>query len=390
MRLPNPRKRKHQLNDSESDGDMQGLSGTRRKPKALPLACTIHRVHCTQAENHKDHPKVFYFEDTPRLFEGDCKASALRGEIGISDISEYLAARPHLKFVMYRIYDCKEYHATMDSHFRCLERPKNPFVKSLLPFFYLLDSDGEPAKSNNEAMLVSSEELLDALHCVTNLDMAVLEKLDQPQNTRILATRLYHYRWVRDDLTPLGELDSRSTTMAIEMFDFIEDMFGIEYDEADALFAKGLVTEFHLPKLFSQNDLLVTMQRGEPCAYSLEIFPEDLHQEAIPLDCWAWRFDGQFWKFQTSFNVEVPSNISQMPITDLSIYPLKYAIDDLRGRLEDRGRTFWSLRNGSYVCCNNVNLRKDLHAVSAYLVQSFEIDYLLIVTRQNHATWSTW
>jgi hypothetical protein len=252
----------------------------------------------------------------------------------------------------------------MDNHFRHLEQPTNPFVKSLLPFFYRLDNDGEPAKSHNEAMLVSSEELLDTLHRVTNLDMNVLKGLDQPQNTRILATRLYHFRWVRDDPTTLGEMDPSSAEMAVEMFNFIEDMFGIEYDEADALFADGLVTEFHLPKLFSKDDLLVTMQRGEPCAYTLEFFPEDLDQKAIPLDCWAWRFDGQFWKYEMSFNVEVSSKISQVAITDLSIYPLKYATDGLRGRLEDRGRTFWSLRNGSYVCCNNINLRKDPHTVS--------------------------
>ncbi|KAJ5672668.1 ATPase AAA-type core [Penicillium longicatenatum] len=297
------------------------------------MAWTIHRVHCTRAESHEDHSKISYFEDAPRLFKGDCKASALRGKIGISDISEYLAARPHLKFVMYRIYNCNAYHATMDNHFRHLERPTNPFDKSLLPFFYILDSDGRPAKSHNEAMLVSSEDLLDVLHRLTHLDMKVLNGLDQPQNTRILATRLYRYRWVRDNPTALGEMNPSSATMAIEMFDFIEDMFGDEYDEADALFAEGLVTEFHLPKLFSQDDLLITMQRGEPCAYKYDFVPEYSHEKAIPLGCWAWRFDGQFWRYQTSFNVEVPSKVSQMPITDLSIYPLKYAADGLRERL---------------------------------------------------------
>lgn len=353
-------KKRDMLSEDTSDDDLPIPPYPKRRalnPSSPLQTCTIHRVHCTQTKNHAEHPDITYFEDHPRLFEGDCKASALRGQIQIPDISEYLESRSHLKFVFYRIYSCDAYHVMMDETFRPLERPKNPFVKSLLPFFYNLDSDGDPAISNDKSILVSSEDLLDALRVVTKMDTGILQNLDEPHNTRLLATQLYHHRWIRKDPSGLGDVGLASIELVIELIDLVEDMFGDEFDEADALFAEGRVTKLHLPKLFPAGSILVTTEQGEPFAYTLDA---DTSTGISPqLACWAWRFDGQFWKYTTTFQVQFPFRESQVAITDFSIYPLKYAKSGMQERLLERGRQFWSLRNGNYVSYQSSNIRKD-------------------------------
>jgi hypothetical protein len=63
----------------------------------------------------------------------------------------------------------------------------------------------------------------------------------------------------------------------------MERVFGQEYNEADVFFSQGLVTKFHLPKLFAADDLLVATEMGEICAYTEDFSPEDPSE----LSCWT-------------------------------------------------------------------------------------------------------
>jgi hypothetical protein len=231
---------------------------------------------------------IAYFQDAPRLFAGDSKASALRGKRPIADVADFIESNSEIALILYRDYSCETYHRAIEPEFRALERPNDPFNKSLLPYFYRLDNDGIPATSHAEAMLIASDELQDTFIQLTGLDPGIIADLGNPGRMRELVTQVYHYRGIGEGSVLPSKLDEEYFDIAVAFVEFMEETFWEEYSEADALFESGFVNNHHLPKLFAAQDVLVRTEQGHPCAYILDSFLES----ALTLSCWAWRFDG--------------------------------------------------------------------------------------------------
>ncbi|KAJ5928290.1 ATPase AAA-type core [Penicillium verhagenii] len=317
---------------------------------------TIHRIQCTQIKDHHSHPEVAYFEDAPQLFTGDSKASALRGRRHIADVEDFMDSNSHIGVILYQIYDCEVYHKEMEPRFRPLEKPDDPITKSLLPYFFRLDEDGIPATSHKQAMHIPSDHLRDVIALLTDLSPEIIIELHDPEFMRELISRVYHLRAIQTDSTILEKIGKKSFEVAVCFVEFMERIFRHEYDEADSLFSKGLMTRFHLPKLFAAKEILVTREQGQPLAYVLDESPED----SSLLSCWTWRFDGRFWKYRTTFDIKLHDvQDGTIDITTLSIFPLKYATPDVQSLIANRGRQFWSVRHRSYVSYASNEKQKD-------------------------------
>lgn len=353
------RKRKEIVLEESSESDSAAPSPAKRGlPPDLPFqTCIIHRTRCNQQREHQNHNPVAYFEDVPRLFAGDSKASTLRGKRQIADPSDFVESHPQIALILYRDYDCREYHRRVESSFKPLERPSDPPLRSMLPYFFRLEEDGPPARSNEEAMLVSSEKLQDALVELTGLSFDAIAELETPETVRRLVARIYHLRDAHNDISLRKRMDEETLELALGFVDFMQTIFHYEYTEADSLFSQGLVTLFHLPKLFTDEETLFTHEHEHSMAYVLEGLPED----PTTLNCWAWRFDGRFWKHRTVFYITWPELQETIPITELSVYPLRYASPDAQESLRQRGAKFWSVRLGKYVSCTQGSVRDNQH-----------------------------
>lgn len=364
MGASNTRKRKEPPSDEGSDSNSQPDSPPKQRTTLChsPIfeTCTIYRVHCNGAKDHQNHLNITYFQDAPRLFAGDSKASALRGKRSIADVADFIDSNSEIALILYRDYSCETYHRAIEPEFRALERPNDSFNKSLLPYFYRLDNDGMPASSHAEAMLVASDELRDIIIQLTGLDPRIIADLENPRRMRELVTQVYHYRGISEGSVLVGNLDEKYFDIAVAFVEFMKATFWEEYSEADALFEAGSVNNHHLPKLFAPQDVLLRIEQGHPCAYILDSFLES----TLTLSCWAWRFDGRFWKYQTAINIKWPGLVDKVPITDLSIFPLAYAAPDVRQLLESSGREFWSLRKGKYVSYLPTATQRDVQTVS--------------------------
>jgi hypothetical protein len=78
-----------------------------------------------------------------------------------------------------------------------------------------------------------------------------------------------------------------------------------------------------------------------------EIFPGTI-------DVSHWNFDGSFQRVEKTLSVsEIPSMEEEFAITDLMIYPLSFAGQDLKQVMLRRGRMFWKCRKRNYVCYKN-------------------------------------
>jgi hypothetical protein len=131
--------------------------------------------------------------------------------------------------------------------------PNNPDIRASLRLFFWLDEDGESATSQREEPRLISDELRDEVQQLTQIDEDALSSLEIPETARELITRMYHYRHARNRSKIWESMDEENRAQIELALDFMETEFGQEYDEADALFAAGLVTNLYLSKLFPPN-----------------------------------------------------------------------------------------------------------------------------------------
>jgi len=317
----------------------------------LPI---LHRVTCNLKKNHGNHRHLAHYLDAPRLFEGDSKASALRGRRQILDTEEYLDDQSDVTIITYKTYNCNDYHKTVEDRFEQLPMPKDPDVKDLRPYFFRLRKDGDEAKPQSEQMTIVPRDLMDAIIEVTGIDRGRLVNLGDPRNMEVFHHQLYHRRdLMAQEIRGLRSVRERHIAA---FFDYVEKAFDPEYNEAKDLFEGGQVAKPHLSKLFGPDEVVVTFQNGQPLAYISENCPKP-YQYPLALDCWSWNFDGLFWRERTTLYVDWPSSELNMPISELSTYPLKYNKSGLEEQLRERGKTFWACRRRKYVYYNPPNPR---------------------------------
>jgi hypothetical protein len=130
---------------------------------------------------------------------------------------------------------------------------------------------------------------------------------------------------------------------------YIDKSFRAEYSEADNLFAKGLVSEKHFSKLFVPGEVVVTMTKGQPVAYTLRDLPKT-NRSSLSLIVEDWHFDGVFGRKEGVFNIAWPFTSSEtLPITDLEIFPLRFDGGGTKERLLKRGQLLWNCRKRKYM-----------------------------------------
>jgi hypothetical protein len=103
-----------------------------------------------------------------------------------------------------------------------------------------------------------------------------------------------------------------------------------------------------------------------------------------------WTFDGTFERVKTGLNLhQIPSEDVIFPITELAIYPKRFARPNVVQVLENRGRMFWKCRQHNYVCLKNTEddgLRSTVCISSTLFTLESVIDWR---TRPTLDSWST-
>jgi hypothetical protein len=349
-----------------SDGGMSDIDRTDHSAKRLrsdsnsvsevePEHLIIHQVECTQTPDHRHHSSVAYFLDPPRLFAEDNKASALRGNTPIYDIEEYLENQENISIVVYRSYDCERYHKhlTNKGAFERIKLSSSGIrgVPALQPYLSALKKDAAPASCKSEKMEIHASELEDALESLKKLNSKMsIKDFWEPEAPYL---HLYHFRgMIKDNVWKLSNsLQQQHVNVLLE---YIDEAFGDEYADADALFAKGLVSKKHLSKLFGPDEIVVTIKEGHLVAYLSDGLP-DASKSSIKLSCSSWTFDGVFHKKDTTFRVDWPSfdpDPRVLPISKLEMFPLKYDTSGAEEMLSSRGKRLWSCRRRRYMSYN--------------------------------------
>jgi hypothetical protein len=117
------------------------------------------------------------------------------------------------------------------------------------------------------------------------------------------------------------------------------------WSKCNELFAQGRVSAETLPWLFQPNEVVLCKDRQQDMAVVLRRPPKWTASHSVSLDCWNWGYDGQFLRRKEKRIALTAPTYDTVPITDLAAYPLRYADEETRARLLERGSKFWKLRN---------------------------------------------
>lgn len=157
--------------DDDNKESPRKRKSTHQQPDLLRGYLILHRVACDRKRGHERHEELAYYFDTPGLFAGDSKASNLRGKRPVFRIEDYLEDQAGISIVVYKTYDCREYHEVIQDQFERLPTPDHPAdVTSLLPYFFRLNKDGIQATPKSWDTRIQSPILKEAIQGITGIE----------------------------------------------------------------------------------------------------------------------------------------------------------------------------------------------------------------------------
>ncbi|KAH6957193.1 hypothetical protein DER45DRAFT_539951 [Fusarium avenaceum] len=312
------------------------------KTGSLPTYTIINQVKCPgSSPAYSRHPAIASFLDVQRLFLGDNKASPLRGRLSGEHTKLKTKLDPDISFVIYRTYNCLEYHASV---FAALEEAPSGVS--------VLAEDARHALPKLEHMEIVSSHLSDAIEEVKDRDSYGVDEFQHRslllgwRREQSLIAPYLHFYYARG-LFAKHESRLQSQKEHINLLlGYLSDEFGPEFKEADDLFSRGLVTRKHFHKLFGPREVLTTMNGSGHHIAMVSRYPPLPGSNPIRVECEIMDFNGKFVKYKRTVTIHWPKNLSESDaasIGSLSAFPIRFD-RPLEDRLRQRGEFFWTLR----------------------------------------------
>ncbi|CAN9266537.1 unnamed protein product [Alternaria alternata] len=284
---------------------------------------TIHRVYCCRThEDHTSHLSSAYFLDIQALPAGANPTTPLHGQNRLMDIGGYLAGWDGFGFVIYLDYDCEAYHEGTER------------------------AGGLRAQPTSERLQLSGS-LEEALNALREQDTKYFEEWNFKEDLVYPYTRLYDCK--RLFVEPVTKVLEPRQQLDLEiLFRYLTDRLNLDHEELEKLSTAGLVRQNHWMMLFRPDDTVVTTRNGQVEAFAIKSC-RLLNQTTLIMECWIWKYDGTFFREHFTTVSEWPSRSKQVTITDLSAYPIRFAVEGVELKLRQRGHMFWSCRDRKYV-----------------------------------------
>jgi hypothetical protein len=310
---------------------------------------TIHCVHCSRThEYHKTHRPATYYLDIPALAAGANRTTALQGQDVLLDVENYLAECNGFSFVVYLDYDCEAYHDRMKDTFIRLRMPSMPqnLLSECKPYFQVLEDPGPPAEASSERLQLS-DSLKEALRALRELDTGRFRAWNFREDLIYPYPKLYYCRHLfvpsaLQTLEPPQQQDLRI------LFNYLNERLTSDYEELTDLSTTGVVNQKHWMMLFQPGDVVITTQNDQHRAYVVTSC-RLMNQTTLSLECWFWGYDGNFFREHNITVIKWPSKSNLAAITELLLYPIRFATAGIESKLRERGHTFWGCRQRKYV-----------------------------------------
>ena len=330
-----------------SNGALLTTSNLTYQPRKYQI---LHKVDCSA----RQHDGTFRTLPPARLFTKTKKSASGRGsrghlhEQGSIIKPEMLNQRnPHTSFFVLRFYDCTDVYSQSEGGLEGGD-------EILGVAGSIRTQTGKTPKSNEECIAYLSEHLIEALKSCAQCSFEERDSsIDLTRRmTRLLSPYCFIYQHrlrleahARKDDGPVRE-------DVANLLDYFRDSFGGSFDAADALFARGLVSNDHILKLFKPSTPLFSKKMNQ--AFILSSWPQNQGGH-LALDCWSWKYDGTGVTRQATSLEVVCKSEDLIPIAELECYPMQFAASVIQKSILSRGRTFWGLKDPGLICYNGRN-----------------------------------
>lgn len=321
----------------------------------------------TELDSNDRENSMTIFTDCPEIVYKRDNTAHLRCSMPLRNFDLFLALNPEISFVVFRNYNREHLSLGSESE-EPLELPA-PVSEYIFPV-------ANDMKSALEAILNVNPEFGDIMR---NYKMS--GQLFAPYFFAYHSRQ--HFDRIKDQLSA-GERNHVNL-----LIQYLDEEFGQEYENVDFLLERKHISPHYLHYLFKPGEILVEKSNDEYTGYLSkswisdrtehpmlnhvshifgELMGSDIHERPAKrgsesIDAWNFGFDGGFFQNNKTLYLQLGEEEFQMrsnappksqsledlmksakPITDLNVFPLKYASQDLIDMLRRRGETFWKCR----------------------------------------------
>ncbi|KAF4636197.1 hypothetical protein G7Y89_g1892 [Cudoniella acicularis] len=353
---------------SEKLEELERLTAVEDDPRDLvPRYQVIHRVRCANDRQVQRYVKE------PFAVKSGQQGYHLRSTESILDFDLYLERNKAISFVVYKDYRCCDPQPQ-------LRRPHKTWVPEASTMLIV------------EGVFMVSPVLCSALK---NLADEILFNLPHPNFSDVGTEFQAPYLWwfcTRDEIAEaLKSLQGDQKHHASVFAQYLRDHFETTWSTVDYLLSSGWISAEYIDYLYAPNTILVKRSDnerfGQQQAYlaksylSTEGRNKSQHPESARPADFAGFIEGESWTFNGTFqNVvehlpigSLPSMTEEFKITDLNLYPIKYAEPGLESTLKERGEKFWTYRSKMYVSYSDEE-DDDSYEIQSNMSSRFMID----------------
>ncbi|KAK5991937.1 ATPase family AAA domain-containing 3B-like protein [Cladobotryum mycophilum] len=255
------------------------------------------------------------------------------------------------------------------------------------------------AEPNREVIRPISEEMTEAIKAFTALHKnfgQMFPNFKIKENLRAPYLWWYYYRDCRH---VLHDLPVRQAELMHILTGWIDQNYTNIYDQVDSQLSRGVVSVDSMGFLIRPGDVLVhtqekSVQGAIATSWLRESKLEDIlfdgpsntqkqntESSVAPqkptwnwlVDSWSYNYTGYFHQTSNRLMMRLYGDTKdeEVAIADLNIIPLRFASEELRAKLRQRGNTFWSCRHRKLVAYDNST--KDTRYSPG---QRFMVDYM--------------
>lgn len=250
---------------------------------------------------------------------------------------------------------------------------------------------------HNEAIIILSNDLRQAIQKVATcpLECDNERRLGKDELLEMDAPYLFLYHH-REPLRVYSQSSAAPLqTMIDAVLEYLDSNYAQEYTEATELISQGMITPYHVEKLYHPNQLLVDSSSlsdiglEDQAVYVLSRWPLILRGR-LTLFFWCWIFDGySCYRDNTNLSFSMPTEdeAEPFPIDKLMIYPASFTDKESIELFRERGKAFWSLMRPNFVYYddNGRGSRADSAKSGRYMID-FEMHQRLHPSHWNDQT----
>ncbi|KAF5696351.1 AAA family ATPase [Fusarium globosum] len=300
----------------------------------------IHSVRCDQSKMEGRR-----YLDQPWVVESGPNNAHLRGSRPILNFELFLERNKEVVFIVYKEYRCcgQQYNSRSKAY---MEPHRQVEASSLLVA---------------EHISIISSDLSSAMEDFSETALADIPHTNFKKGEEMKHPYIWWFHRRKEIDAALDQHENTSwSPIANLVREYVLERMAEEWEIVDELLARKRISLKYMDYLLVPDEIAISTEKGRDISKLQGVVIQDwlilqpvLDYSAV-IDVAFWKFDGTFRKASEKFPIKhLPNTLlgeqEEFKITDLPLYPVKYASHETTEALRRRGRMFWKCRSRNYV-----------------------------------------